>query len=238
MSIKAILFDLDGTLLPMKQDEFTKIYFGSLAKKVAPYGYEPNKLIESVWDGTKAMIKNTGEQTNKVVFWNKFAEIYGEKAKSDIKYFDEFYEQDFCKAQIACGKNSKAADVISHAKERGFKLALATNPIFPAIATHQRIKWAGLSQEDFEIITTYENSRCCKPNLKYYKDIISKLGVEPNECLMVGNDVSEDMVAKNLGMHVFLLTDCLINKNDEDISAYPNGNFEDLLNFILNLNKV
>ena len=49
---------------------------------------------------------------------------------------------------------------------------------------------------------------------------------------MVGNDVGEDMVAKNLGMKVFLLTDCLINKSGEDLSAYPHGTFKDLEEYL------
>ena len=43
MSIKMILFDLDGTLLPMDQNHFVKTYFGALAKKLAPLGYDPEK---------------------------------------------------------------------------------------------------------------------------------------------------------------------------------------------------
>ena len=105
-------------------------------------------------------------------------------------------------------------------------------PIFPAIATRKRIAWAGLAPEDFELYTTYENSRYCKPNLEYYKEIINELGAKPEECLMVGNDVGDDMVAGKLGMKVFLLTDCLINKADINVSEYPNGNFDDLIKYI------
>ena len=39
--IKTILFDLDGTLLPMDQDAFTKAYFKSLSEYLLPFGYEP-----------------------------------------------------------------------------------------------------------------------------------------------------------------------------------------------------
>lgn len=95
MIIKTILFDLDGTLLPMNQNEFTKLYFGLLAKKISQYDYEPNKLIETIWLGTKATIQNTWKHSNEVVFLNKFAEIYGEQSRQDIKYFDEFYNIDF-----------------------------------------------------------------------------------------------------------------------------------------------
>ena len=116
--------------------------------------------------------------------------------------------------------------------DKGYRLVLATNPIFPAIATESRIRWAGLEPKDFEFYTTYENSGYCKPNPDYYREILNRLQVSPGECLMVGNDVTEDMVAETLGMKVFLLTDCLINKEEKDISVYPNGSFEQLLAFV------
>ena len=114
---------------------------------------------------------------------------------------------------------------------------LATNPIFPAIATKSRISWAGLQLEDFEYYTTYENSSYCKPNPKYYIDILEKLNCKPDECLMVGNDVEEDMIAQSIGMKVFLLTDCLINKNDKDITQFQHGGFNELYQYINSENK-
>lgn len=232
MDIKVVLFDLDGTLLPMDQDVFTKTYFGLLAKKLAVRGYEPQQLIEAIWTGTKAMIKNNGIQTNERVFWDKFAEIYGEEARKDEPYFAEFYKTEFDNIKASCGYNPKAKDAVDKLKAKGYRLALATNPIFPAIATEKRIKWAGLDPKDFELYTTYENASFSKPNPNYYKAIAERLGVEPEECLMVGNDVSEDMVAQTVGMKAFLLTDCIVNKANEDISKYPHGDFEDLLFFI------
>ena len=109
---------------------------------------------------------------------------------------------------------------------------LATNPIFPSIATESRIRWAGLEPEDFELYTTYENTGYCKPNPDYYRDILNKLKLQPEDCLMVGNDVTEDMIAASVGMDVFLLTDCMINKEQKDISVYPHGNFEQLMAYI------
>jgi len=232
MKIKVILFDLDGTLLPMDQNIFTKTYFGLLAKKLANFGYEPEKLISSVWNGTVAMIKNDGSKTNEQVFWDYFASIYGEKAKRDYPHFEEFYQENFDDVKVSCGFNKEASNIINKIKSLGYRLVLATNPIFPAIATQKRIAWAGLNQSDFEFYTTYENSCHCKPNLEYYKDILKRLNVSPEECLMVGNDVKEDMIAKKLGINVFLLTDCLINKENQDISIYPKGNLVDLLNYL------
>lgn len=232
MKPKFILFDLDGTLLPMDQDVFVKAYFGALAKKLAPHGYEPQKLVQSIWTGTKAMIKNDGTKKNEDAFWDTFAGIYGDHVRDEMPYFDEFYAQNFDIVQQSCGYNPKAQVTVKALKEKGFVLALATNPIFPAVATEKRMRWAGLDRADFALYTTYENSRYCKPNPKYYADILSALGAKGEECLMVGNDVGEDMVAQSLGMQVFLLTDCLINRENKDVSVYPNGSFDELLAFV------
>ena len=237
MSIKVILFDLDGTLLPMDQDVFVKSYFGLLAKKLAMHGYESEKLIGAVWAGTGTMIKNDGSKNNEAAFWDKFCEIYGEDAKKDVPLFEEFYATDFAKVQLSCGYDPKASETVRELKNMGLRIALATNPIFPAIATKQRIAWAGLGTCDFELYTTYENSRYCKPSLEYYKDIINSLGTKPCECLMVGNDVGDDMVAQKLSMKVFLLTKCLINKAQTDISIYPNGDFSDLMSYVRDINN-
>ncbi|MBQ9121178.1 MAG: HAD family hydrolase [Clostridia bacterium] len=232
MSIKAVLFDLDGTLLPMDQDVFIKTYFGLLAKRLAFRGYEPKSLVDAIWQGTAAMVKNDGSKTNEKVFWDSFATIYGEKAREDEPYFEEFYREEFDKVQASCGYTPKAAEVIQAVKDSGLRAVLATNPIFPAIATQKRIAWAGLSPDDFELYTTYENSRHSKPNPAYYLDILEKIHLKPEECLMVGNDVDEDMIAEAVGMKAFLLTDCLINKHQRDISSHPHGGFDALIAFI------
>ena len=232
MKITTILFDLDGTLLPMDNDEFTKGYFKLLVKKLAPYGYEPQKLIDGIWSGTAAMVKNNGTKTNEQAFWEKFSEVFGEKALADKPLFDEFYENEFQNAKAICGYNPKAAVAVHTIKEMGFRIALATNPIFPSTATESRIRWAGFEPNNFELYTTYENIGYCKPNPDYYREIAKRLGVSPEQCLMVGNDVTEDMeAAQNAGMSVFLLTDCLINKERKDISVYPRGSFEQLMDF-------
>lgn len=232
MKLTTILFDLDGTLLPMDNDAFTKGYFKLLAAKLSPHGYEPKQLVDAIWAGTAAMVKNDGTRSNEEAFWKKFADIYGEKMLADKPLFDEFYEKEFQAAKGFCGFNPNAAIAVHTAKEMGMRVALAANPIFPAVATERRIRWAGLEPEGFELYTTYESIGFCKPNPDYYLEIAARLGVEPEQCLMVGNDVTEDMVAESIGMRVFLLTDCLINKERKNIAEYPRGSFAQLIQFI------
>ena len=232
MPITTVLFDLDGTLLPMDQDIFIKNYFGLLAQKLTPHGYDPEKLIQAVWAGTKAMVMNNGKVTNKEAFWITCDAALGCEASKDADIHMEFYRNEFNQVQEVCGFEPMAAQIVRSLKDRGYRVVLATNPLFPAIATQNRIRWAGLQPEDFEYITTYENSHYCKPNPDYYREILEQLHLQPEECLMVGNDVGEDMITQQLGMKVFLLTDCLINKQNADISQYPNGDFPELAYFL------
>lgn len=230
--IKIVLFDLDGTLLPMDQDDFVNAYFQYLAEKLLPYGYESKKLMGSIWKGTEMMVKNDGSCTNAEAFWKTFARIYGEQAREDEPLFDAFYRNEFSKVSEVCGYQPMAAEIIRELKARGYRVVLATNPIFPQVATYSRIRWAGLKPEDFEWVTTYENSCYCKPSPAYYIELTKKLGCMPDECLMIGNDVTEDMIAETIGMQVFLLTDCLINKEEKNLSLYPHGGFGELVGYI------
>ena len=232
MKLTTVLFDLDGTLLPMDQDVFVKSYFGGLVTKLAPKGYDPETIVNGIWAGTAAMVKNNGEKTNETVFWEVFTSRIGEKVMEDLPLFDDFYRNEFNETAKVCGFDARADEIVKYLKSKGLRVALATNPIFPPEATEARIRWAGLDKGDFELVTTYDNSRFCKPNPKYYADIMDTLNVSPENCLMVGNDVSEDMVTATLGMKVFLLTDHLINKNAEDITKYPNGSFGEMKEYI------
>ena len=135
MKVTAILFDLDGTLLPMDQDAFTGSYFSNLAAKAATKGYQPNALIDTVWAGTAAMVKNDGAKTNEAVFWELFAAKYGGDALNDIPFFEEFYRTDFQKAKELCGFAPMAKEIVHSLKARGLRVILATNPDVEGEAT-------------------------------------------------------------------------------------------------------
>lgn len=231
--ITTVLFDLDGTLLPMDNDEFTKYYFKFLCEKLAPYGFDSEELIQAIWTGTAAMVKNDGSQTNESAFWKRFAAVLGDRVNTYRPVFEDFYRNEFNSAMNVCGKNQALIDLIHDLKERSYRIALATNPIFPAIATENRIRWAGLEPSDFELYTTYENIGYTKPNPAYYREILNRMQVRADETVMVGNDATEDMAAQDVGMQVFLLTDCLLNRANKDISVYPHGDATALRTFLL-----
>lgn len=233
--MKAVLFDLDGTLLPMDEDLFTKVYFKLLAKKLCPLGIEPQALVDAIWDGTKAMVLNDGSDTNEHVFWNRFSE----KTNLDWRPFDEltheFYTTEFHGAKDYVGENPLAKEVLKLVKEKGMLAIIATNPIFPKAGQLSRLQWLGISEEEFDGITPYEEYSYAKPNPKYYETILERYNLKAEDCLMVGNDEMEDMYAAgSLGMDTFLITACVKSHEGYSYSG-KQGTFEDLINYINSL---
>lgn len=229
------LFDLDGTLLPMNQDNFVDAYFKGVATKMIPYGIDPKALIAMVWEGTKAMIGNDGAVYNNKLFWEKAISIFGEKMLDYEDIFLDYYKNEFQEVKETTKPNTLAKLCVDRLKVKGYRIILATNPLFPRIATHSRIHWAGLNTNDFEWITTYENSSYCKPNIRYYKEILENLGLSPEKCMMVGNDINDDMIVETIGMDTFLVTDCLINADGEDVENYKNGSFSEFYDYVKGL---
>ncbi len=232
MKKTTVLFDLDGTLLPMDQDKFVKAYFGGICSVLAPCGIAPDLTIKAILRGTEAMIKNDGSCPNVIRFWEQFNSIVGDR---DDTTFEYYYANEFDKLKVTCGYDPRAKEIIELVRSRGLTPVLATNPIFPHIATSTRIRWAGLDEKDFRYVTTYENSSFCKPNPLYYSEILKKLGLSIEECVMVGNDATEDLAAEAVGIPVFILTDGIINRDNIDVSSRPHGSFYELNEFIKNL---
>lgn len=234
MGIQHILFDLDGTLLPMVQDEFVKFYMPLLAKAYMSKGVpvEPKKFIGAVWAGYEAMVKNDGSRTNREAFWSYIDPELPIGAEESEKIAEEFYGGEFNQAVCTTRPTPLADQIVKTVKGKGLGTYLATNPVFPRCATMNRIRWAGLEAEDFSLITTYETCSFCKPNPEYYKKILDTFSLDPAECLMVGNDVGEDLSIRTLGVKTFLVTDTMENKFNLPIETEYQGSLKELLEFV------
>lgn len=229
--LQAIFFDLDGTLLPMDEELFTKIYIGNLAKKFAGSKLPHDKIPPGIMAGLKAMVKNTGETTNEDVFWKAFDSITGVEHDPFVPMFHEYYANDFTLAKKGCGFHPAAKEIIDLCKEKNIRCILATNPIFPHMATYQRIEWAGLNVNDFEYITTYEDAHACKPNPAYFQEILNKCNLKPEEVIMIGNDTKEDFSATLAGIPVILATDT-IKGNVEDVDCLFKGTLTEIKSYL------
>ena len=226
--IDTVLMDLDGTLLPFEQDDFLKAYFGLLCQKLCPLGYEADTVIKALWHGTKCMIQSDGANENAVRFWDAFAAVLGEDIRKAETMLDRFYGEEFHEVRRVVKGDSPAASIVRTLKDKGYTVVLATNPLFPDVAQESRLSWIELTPSDFALVTHYGNSRFCKPDPRYYREVLDKLGKSPDQCWMLGNSVEEDMIpASTLGMHTFLVPTHLENPNGLSTDAYRQGSLDD-----------
>jgi HAD superfamily hydrolase (TIGR01549 family) len=178
------------------------------------------------------MIRNDGSRFNKEAFWENFFKMIGEERTELISITDEFYLGQFKEVRNHVGTNPHARNIVEAARGNGRKVVLATNPVFPMAAQLERISWIGLAESDFDLITSYDNSKFSKPNPDYYRDICEKIGVAPENCLMIGNDERDDMkAATEAGMKCFLVTDCRI-MSDHFVWTGERGSFEQALHML------
>lgn len=218
--LKAVFFDLDGTLLPMNEEEFIKVYFKNLFMKVADRGYKFDEFVKVIWNGTFAMYQNDGKRTNDVVFWEVFEKFYGKERLKDKEIFDDFYKNEFKATKSVCKDNDLAKSIVKYAKEKTGICILATNPIFPGVGTQTRMGFVGLEMNDFDFVTVYENSSFCKPNPAYLITLLKKYNLKPEEVIMFGNnDVEDYECAKNAGISCYLVDGFVIKHEDKNINC-------------------
>lgn len=235
MRYQAILFDLDGTLLPMELEAFAKIYFVALATELAPFGLTPETMFKPFWAATKAMMGNTTGKLNADVFWETFSSLTGVAREQVEPICDAFYDNGFQAARAATLENPLAKEAVRIARKKAEKVVLATNPLFPMAGQKTRLSWLGLTPEDFDLVTCYTSDRHCKPNPAYFADICARLDLDPAKCLMIGNDDKEDMhCATAAGMSAYLVTDCRLPDKEKPWDG-PMGTFREMLQMLENL---
>ncbi len=208
---KAILFDMDGTLLPMEQNIFVKGYFKMILGVLSTLGGDPQRIYKGFLEGIEAMKAADGKLKNKQIFWSVFEQYIDGDVNEYIRISDEFYLKEFEEAKKYTSENPYAVRAVELAHGEGRRVVLATNPVFPRQAQLARLMWVGLKEGDFDLITDYDTDSYTKPKREYYLSICDRLSLKPQECLMIGNDESDDMMgAESAGMDCFLVTDCLI----------------------------
>ena len=234
---KAILFDLDGTLLPMDMQVFTEGYFRDLYKTIDMPQIDPKAFVDAIWKGTYAMMKNDGSKSNRDAFWQTFEKLMDIPADDIDERCLSFYANEFRQAKRFTIDNPLAKKAVETAHDKAEKVILATNPIFPAVGQNTRLGWLGLSEDDFDLVTCYEDEAFCKPNPKYFDAVLGKMGLLPQECLMIGNDEKEDMLCATMaGIDCYLVTDSMIPCDEHPWNG-ERGTFEDMVRMLEGLNK-
>lgn len=233
--IRAVLFDLDGTLLRIDTARFVDAYVHLLAGWFAAR-IPKDRFLSSLLIATQKMMANRGpSRTNKEIFDDTFYLAVGVSADEMAAPLAEFYAHAYPSLAKMAAPDPAAREAVSIALERGLVTVLATQPIFPAVAVRHRMEWAGIADLPFALVTAYETSHACKPHPEYFTEVAAAIDCAPGECLFIGNDGEEDAVARRLGMETYLVTDYLTNRAHVSVRGERMGNIRTLPRFLASL---
>ncbi|HPI74196.1 MAG TPA: HAD family hydrolase [bacterium] len=232
---QAILFDLDGTLLGLNNTKFLKVYLQAMAPRIAPY-FNGHDFSQPILAGTEAMMQSQGRHASLRDLFIETFDRHSPVPFAELETaFNEFYEHEFNQVRSIATRLPHSLPVLQAAARHTDKIALATIPLFPAIAIEQRCRWAGIESFPFALITSFENMRYSKPNPEYYREIAHHLAVPADECLMIGNDHIDDLSAAAVGMETFLVLDDELNAGKSRYAPTYSGYLADLTTFLENL---
>jgi len=203
-SLRAVLLDLDDTLLGNDIERFLPPYFAALGRRMAQF-VAPDDLVKMLLASTRVMMKNDDPAiTNQQVFDADFYPRLGLPAAAVRPTLAAFYEEDFPALKGHTQLRPQARPLVQALFDQGFEVVIATNAMFPRRAIEHRLDWAGVLDFPFKLITSYENSHFCKPNPRYYEEILGRVGCRPDQAMMVGNDLSNDIEpAAQVGLHTY-----------------------------------
>lgn len=235
--LKTIIFDLDGTLLPMDFNAFMKTYFGNMAKTFIKY-MSPEIFISHLNEASKYTIITEDGRTNEEKFMACFDSLIDQDVKEFIPTWDAFYDDLFLECKKATWKDEDMIKSVNILKAKGYQLIIATNPLLPLKSNLHRINWAGLNKDDFDYISHFEHNHFCKPMLTFYEEVLNDNHLEAADCLMVGNDVREDLISKKIGLKTYLIEDCLLNSHNDPVITDYQGTYKDFLRFVKELPSI
>src|SRR3990172_10300137 len=207
--ISTLLCDLDNTLLANDMRRFIRAYLALRGEHLAAFA-EPEGMVAALMAGTQAMLANERpEQSLRQVFDEVFYPSLHLDPQAVRGAIEDFYVRHFPELRLQTQPVAMAPELVRMAFERKWKVAVVTNPLFPRTAIEQRLDWAGLSPQanPFDLITSYEESHFAKPHPEYFAEALALLGSQPEETLLVGDDLEMDIrPAQRLGLRTFWVT--------------------------------
>jgi FMN phosphatase YigB (HAD superfamily) len=231
--IRAFLLDLDDTLLVNDMETFSPHYFRALLNRmrgVCPAG----AFVEALNAGIRAMWHNDGRQaTNADVFAREFYRRLDRDPLEIEPILLDFYAREFDDLGQHTERDPMARELVQLLQERGYQIAIATQPLFPRVAIETRLRWAGVGPDEFhyDLITSYEIMKACKPRTAYFEDVLQKLGRSAPEAIMVGDSPESDMPARRMGLRTFWVDRGRLS-NGVQVDCDAQGDLRDLYTLV------
>ena len=222
--IKAILFDLDGTLLRVQMSEFIPRYIRGLGDCCADL-VKPKKFAKAMLTAIRGLLHydGDGQVTNEQRVFSTLESHLGVAGDLLRERFQLYRQQGQAELAELVGEIPLAQVIVRECQQLGVPLVLATNPVFPAFMISARLHWGGLEQQPFSHVTSFENSCYCKPHAGYFSEIAAHLGVPEQNCLMVGNDTQHDLAAAAVGMQTFLVDTWVVEREGTEWPCVNRG---------------
>lgn len=233
-SYQAVLFDLDGTLLQVQMHDFIPKYISAFHTRCQDL-VDHRQLQDAMRAGIHLLLEiEDGARTNQQRFFAFVA------AQLDLdpdllgQRYAEFLGGDYEFLASAIEPLPLANTLINICRRAAVPVVLATNPVFPRQLIEARCRWGGIDITAFDLVTSLENTRYCKPQLGYFYDLAAQLDLAPQNCLMVGNDTSHDLAAGETGMTTWLVDTWMMVRKGPNFTPHFRGNHEQLHDFLLN----
>ena len=227
--LQAVFFDLDGTLIDVNMRRFVPGYLQRLTAQMQSM-VDPELAQVAMHRSVAAMFANKDNQrTLETVLFDVLHDEIGMTSDHYSTCLDAFLTQDLEELKPLVTGHRLGSALIESARHRGWRVVLATNPIFPRAVVDARLSWGALKQEMFDYVTSYETAHFCKPNPKYFAEILEELQVNAGNCLMVGNDPLHDLAASQVGMRTCLLTEWRVPRSGKQFLPDWQGRHKELL---------
>ena len=231
--VEAILFDLDGTLLRVQMDHFIPRYVERLAAYCSPQ-VKPRRFSRTMLEAIRCLImeEGNGSSSNEQRLFALLKQQLGIAETVLIESLEHYAVHHLEELQHLVHPIPLAQRILKDCHRRNIPMVLATNPVFPRFMIEARMVWGGVDRSFFRHITSYENSRYCKPQAGYFREIAALLNIPPQRCLMVGNDSSHDLAAAAIGMQTFLVDTWLVERDEKRWPSHHRGDHRALQQFL------
>ena len=199
-----LLIDLDDTLLETNLDVFVPAYYEALSSYLADVA-PAKQLIAALQAGVGRMMPNADpSQTLQEVFEAEFYPRLGVEAAPLREKIMRFYREVYPSLGRITRRREGARELVDWARAAGHLVAIATDPLFPMIATAERVRWAGFDPAEFALISSFGDFHFTKSHPAYYAEMLGRLGWPDQPALMAGDDSERDLLsAKRLGLSTF-----------------------------------
>jgi len=231
-NIQAVLFDLDGTLVDVDMNRFVQSYLRRLTEHMSDQ-VNPLRATQTLHHAVAAMFANTdASRTLESILFEVLQEELAVSSEWYVECLARFCQDDLESLRPLVTGHPLSSQLIESSLNRGWKVVLATNPIFPRVVVDARVSWGGMDGDAFYHVAAYETAHFCKPRPLFFKEILGRLQIPAEACLMVGNDTVHDLAASQVGMQTCLLTPWAFKRPDACFEADWKGRHEELLALI------